>query len=314
MEKEFIDWLCSREKEFPNENPVKGESKNIVELGIGDDAAVLFANDRIVVATDAIAEGTHFACDESLARIGRKALAVNLSDLAAMGASPIAATIALQMPARFELAQVKELYLGIEQLAQQFCVAIVGGDTNRWDGGIVVSVTAIGVPFGKKAGKLWRISGAAAGDAVLVSGEFGGSILGKHLDFEPRVALAEYLVDHYAISAATDASDSLSADLASIAAQSKLGFEMELGSVPLSDASKELAKTSGKTALEHGLSDGEDFELIICAPESEALKMLDDKSMPTKLTRIGKMTAECDFIAIDAAGNRSPLTIQGYQH
>ena len=301
MENDFVAWLCGRQRKLPG----------TIETGIGDDAAVLSPNSRIVVATDSIASGTHFLETESLTRVGRKALAVNLSDMAAMGAKPFAATVAFQIPSGFELSQVQEIYCGIEQIANEFAVSIVGGDTNRWDGGLVVSVTVIGTPY---KNRLWKMDAAKVGDVILVSGDFGGSILGKHLDFQPRVKLAEYLTQHHNVSAATDVSDSLSTDLYGLAAASKLGFEIEIKHVPVSDAAHELAAGSGKTALEHALSDGEDFELIVCASELDASKMLGDPTLPTKLTRIGKMTAEQNFVTIDDAGQHRPLTIRGYEH
>ena len=308
MENEFISWLKSK-----NKNSVA----DFVELGIGDDAAVFSASDRVVVAMDAIAEGTHFLLDEhELPRIGRKSLAVNLSDMAAMAARPIAATVAMQLPRKFTLEQTQQLYSGIESLAREYDVEIVGGDTNRWSGGLVLVVTVFGVPMQKMVDAkakpyIWRMDTAKAGDAIFVSGEFGGSIHGRHLGFEPRLVLAEYLTNHFEISAATDASDSLASDLAALASASELGFEIELPAIPVSDAAKQ---TETHTPLEHALYDGEDFELIICASQTEAEKIARDQCLPAKLTRIGVMTEGIGRMARDKDQTLAELKIEGYEH
>ena len=312
MENEFISWLKSK-----NKNSIA----DYVELGIGDDGAIIAAPDRIVVATDAIAEGTHFLLDQhELQRIGRKALAVNLSDMAAMAARPIAATVAMQLPRSFTLEQTQQLYSGIDLFAREYNVAIVGGDTNRWSGGLVLTVTVFGVPMQKvlaPEGKpcIWRMDQACAGDVVFVSGEFGGSIHGGHLDFEPRLALAEYMTNHYAVSAATDASDSLASDLAALASASQLGFEIDLPAVPIAAAAEQTDNlTETKTPLEHAMYDGEDFELIICASPTEAEKIDRDECLPTKLTRIGEMTEGTELLARDENGRLAVLKIEGYEH
>ncbi|MCY2966896.1 MAG: thiamine-phosphate kinase, partial [Planctomycetota bacterium] len=156
-----------------------------VPVGIGDDAAVLdwSVNPRCLVTVDMLMEGVDFTRDSATPeQIGRKSLAVNLSDIAAMAGKPVACVVAVSLPrdGGFELGQ--RLHTGLAALANEFGVAIAGGDTNTWDGPLVLSITVLGEPTGR--GPVLR-SGAKPGDWVFVTGELGGSILGHHLDFTP---------------------------------------------------------------------------------------------------------------------------------
>jgi thiamine-monophosphate kinase len=250
---------------------------------------------------------------DSLERIGHKALAVNLSDLAAMGARPKAALVTFQLPDCFELQDAQRLFSGIRALANRFDIQIVGGDTNRWKGKLQIGITVIGTPYGSHT---WKMSGARDRDVVLVSGTFGGSILGKHLDFEPRLELARHLAENYFPHAVTDASDLLSLDLFSMARASGLGFEIDLGAIPVSKDAIESAQNNDDnlTALDHALYDGEDFELIICASDEQANLMMKDDLMPVALARIGRMTESNEILARHADGSLSPLVVKGYCH
>src|SRR5260370_39949215 len=129
-------------------------------------------------------EGSCFILAEAGARrVGRKAMAVNLSDLAAMAGKPVAAVVSVGLPREGGKVIAEELYLGLRDIADAFDTAIVGGDTNSWDGPLVISVTLLGEATGRGA---VRRSGARSGDWLLVTGPLGGSILGKHLTFSPR--------------------------------------------------------------------------------------------------------------------------------
>jgi thiamine-monophosphate kinase len=162
------------------------------------------------------------------AAIGRKSLAVNLSDLAAMGARPVACFVSVAVPRQGGGELARAVYEGIFELARQFDTALAGGDTNSWDGKLVINVTAVGHVA---AGKSWRRSGARAGDQILVTADFGGSILGKHFDFTPRVAEASWLADHARIEAAIDVSDGLTLDLSRICQESGCGAVLDLAAV-----------------------------------------------------------------------------------
>jgi len=259
MESHLIAWLRER---------LSGHRR--LRLGPGDDAAVLRLADRsdCVVTTDLLSDGVDFVLARTAPRrIGHKALAANLSDLAAMAARPVAAVVALALPRQGGLELAKELYEGMLPLADRFDLAIAGGDTNSWDGPFVISVTAIGETTDR--GPLLRF-GAKPGDRIIVTGEFGGSILGRHLDFEPRVAEALLLHERYSLHAGIDVSDGLSLDLSRICAESGCGAVIDVDRIPIAAAAEDSGfRVQGSeqmriepkgdwTALDHALSDGED--------------------------------------------------------
>jgi len=267
-----------------------------------------------VVTTDMLNEGVDFVsgdCDWRL--VGRKALAVNLSDLAAMAARPIAAFVSLSLPRQDALPIARRLYEGLIPLAEEFEVAIAGGDTNTWDGGLVISITAIGEVTGR--GPLLR-SGARADDAILVTGEFGGSILSRQFHFTPRVREALLLHTNHRIHAATDVSDGLSLDLSHITDESECGALIDLDAIPIADDAHRFAieAPTEKTVLEHALSDGEDFELILAVPPDEAQRLLADQPLETPLTRIGTFIEEPGLWTASEDSGWQPLRPRGYEH
>ena len=304
LEAEFIAWLRGRLAADPR-----------VPVGIGSDAAVLdLPSQKAVVTTDALMDGVDFVLSEvSPRRVGWKALAVNLSDLAAMGAKPVAAFISLVLPRENALALAQELYEGLLPLALRFQVAIAGGDTNCWNGPLALSVTAVGEP--PRCG-VWTRGRARPGDLILASGSFGGSILGKHLDFTPRVELARQLTERYEIHAATDVSDGLSLDLSHILSESGVGAVLDLDAIAIADAARELAqsRTDGITPLDHALGDGEDFELLLVASPAEAARIASDKSLDAPVRPIGTITAERGLRGCYPGHPPTPLAIRGYQH
>lgn len=307
MERDFLKWL--RERVPPDRR---------LAVGIGDDAAVLrqwlSQSQNLVVTADLLADGTHFQLDEAgPRRVGRKALAVNLSDLAAMAARPIAFVISLLLPRSDGGELAKELYEGLLPLAEQFDVAMAGGDTNAWDGALVIDVTAFGETTA--GGPLLR-SGARPGDAMIVTGDFGGSLLGKHLDFTPRVAEALQLHQQFTLHAGMDVSDGLLLDLSRICHQSGCGAVIDTTAVPVSLAAQELASRSGegKTALDRALSDGEDFELLLAVEPASADKMLAQQPLAVPLTKIGHFTAQRGLQERLADGSLRNLTPNGYEH
>ncbi len=310
MEAEFIAWLRSR---LPAPPPS-------LTVGPGDDAAVIDTSrmSGLVATTDMLMDGVDFRLAEAdPRRIGRKALAVNLSDLAAMGAEPVAALVSLSLPRSGGFALVRELYEGLLPLAEEFGTAIAGGDTNAWDGPLVISVTALGRMALR--GPLLR-SGAKPGDAVVVTGELGGSILGKHFDFTPRVREAVALSSRNDVHAAMDISDGLLLDLSRLCAESGCGAELDLAAVPIAAAAYQLAelRPNTGTALDHALGDGEDFELLLAmaAEDSHAARrdqpLLADHGV--RLTQIGQFVSEPGLWSVDSAGVRRKLEPRGYQH
>jgi thiamine-monophosphate kinase len=302
MEREFVAWL---RKQLPPHNSV--------ELGLGDDAAIVrWASDRSVLSSDLVADGVHFQLDEAgPIRVGRKALAVNLSDLAAMAVRPHCALVSLLLPRSQAEALAPALYEGILPLADQFQLAIVGGDTNCWDGPLVVAITVIGQPTERPP---LRRSGARPGDAIMVTGSFGGSILGHHYDFQPRVEESLRLNAQYDIHAAIDVSDGLSLDLDRMCQESQCGAILDVSSVPVSADAVQLAGQDGVTALRHALEDGEDFELILAVAQHEAQRLLADQPLSVPLTQVGQFVAERGLWREEADGTRRPLAVRGYEH
>jgi thiamine-monophosphate kinase len=304
MENDLLRWF--RENLPPHEQLV---------LGAGDDAAVIKLTDgkQLVATTDMLMDGVDFRIGEhDPAQIGHKALAVNLSDLAAMAARPVAALVSLCLPQIGGESLAKALYDGLLKTAAKYNVAIAGGDTNSWNGSLVISVTALGEAI---PGREWRRSRARPGDRILVTGSFGGSILGRHLSVEPRVNEALWLADHADIHAAIDVSDGLSLDLSRIAEVSGCGAAIDLANVPISPAAIQYGKQpgDGSTPLDHALSDGEDFELILAVQESEAARLVANQPLAVPLRDIGRFIDQPGLWS--AEGNRLlPLTPRGWEH
>ncbi|MBY0513424.1 MAG: thiamine-phosphate kinase [Gemmataceae bacterium] len=298
---DFINWLRTRTPSNPR-----------VIVGPGDDTAVLAPLERpVLVTTDMLMDGTDFILAEVGPRVaGRKAMAVNLSDIAAMAGEPIAAVVSVALPKSGGRALGEELTLGLRESADEFGVAVVGGDTNSWDGRLVISVTLLGEATSR--GPVLR-SGARPGDWVFVTGPLGGSIRGHHLTFTPRVREALRLHVVADLHAMIDVSDGLAADLNHILEESRCGAVIAADAVPLADAAVELGRTSGKSPLEHALGDGEDFELLFTVSAADGERLLRDQPVPgVTLTKIG----ECvdSGLWLEENGTRRPLAPAGWVH
>ena len=289
-----------------------------VVVGAGDDCAVLDVGmpDRLLLfKTDAVVEGVHFASDAPPEKIGHKALGRCLSDIAAMGGTPTAALITLGLSDDFKPEMVEAIYTGMNALARRHQVAIVGGETTSSPERIFISVALLGwVPRGKGVLR----SGAEAGDAIFVTGELGGSLAGKHLEFEPRLAEARWLAQHFSLHAMLDISDGLAGDLRHILAASRVGAELFSTSIPVSRQARLAAKagSSAKPALLAALTDGEDFELLFTVASRDAVPLLDAwrKQFPKlPLTCIGKIKAG-EGVTIRDKHSVRPLTAHGYEH
>jgi thiamine-monophosphate kinase len=290
-----------------------------LEVPPGDDAAVLRppAQRRTVVTVDMLMEGTDFVFgpDCSPRQVGHKALAVNLSDLAAMAARPEAAFAAVALPRTHGDSIGHGILDGILALAGEHGVVLAGGDTNAWDGPLVVSITAIGsVP----PGRAWRRDGARVGDLLVVSGACGGSLLGRHLAVSPRCHEALAIADRYEVHAAIDVSDGLSLDLARMMAASGTAAVVDLAAVPIhADATRMAALPGdGRSPLDHALADGEDFELILALPASEAQRLVAESVAftPTPFTIIGEVVGGAGLLGRSGDGGISPLTPRGFEH
>jgi thiamine-monophosphate kinase len=293
-------------------------TNDAVVLGAGDDCAVLDlgAGDRLVLfKTDAVVEGVHFTGETPPEKIGRKALARCLSDIAAMAGTPTAAVVTLGLPRRFDPAFVARIYDGLNTLAGQHGVALVGGETTTNPERLLMSVALLGTVA---RGKAVRRSGAQVGDAIFVTGELGGSLAGKHLDFEPRLAEARWLAAHFDLHAMLDVSDGLAGDLRHLLAAGNVGAELLKSAIPISRAAKLNARRgdAAKPALLAALTDGEDFELLFTVAARTAVPLLDawKRAFPAlKLSCIGRIVAAPGITLRDARGAQ-PLTVSGYTH
>lgn len=255
-----------------------------VIVGPGDDCAVVTVprqGEQLLLKTDTIVEGVHFTPDTPARLVGRKAMARVLSDFAAMAATPKHALVTLIAPPETPVKRVLGLYEGMSKLADEHEVRIVGGETSRGSQ-LSLTVSMTGTALKKK----WiSRSGAKPGDFIAVTGSLGGSIRGKHLKFQPRLAEARWLVKHARVTAMMDLSDGLAKDLSRLADQSEVGFEINPAKIQI---------TRGCT-LEQALNDGEDYELLVIFHPDTMLSAFCEwrTAFPkTSLTLIGEVLAD----------------------
>ncbi len=270
----------------------------------GDDCAVIRLDARWdgVLKSDAVVEGVHFEPDAPAARIGHKALARVLSDFAAMGAEPQHILVNLVASAHTPVQRIRQVYAGLNRLARRWGVAVAGGETVTGPG-LELHVFGYGrVPRGQAVLR----SGARAGDALYITGSLGGSILGRHLSFTPRLREGQWLRAHGGVTGMIDVSDGLATDLRHLAEASGVGVVVDEARLPVSAAARKLR--DGKTALQHAWTDGEDFELLFTVPaaRSRALETAWEKMFPLRLTRLGDVIRTPVLVGVPAT--------QGYEH
>ena len=286
--------------------------------GAGDDCAVLdlgLEHELVLFKTDAVVANIHFTFEAPPEKVGRKALARALSDIAAAAGKPISCLVTLGLTKDFSPEYVLEFYNGLNELARDYQMSVSGGETTRTEGPMFVSITVIGTA---PRNRVITRAGAKIGDAIFVSGELGGSVSGKHLDFEPRLKEAQYLAEHFTIHAMMDLSDGLAGDLRHILNASKVGAELFSDSIPVTRAAKLKAKyeSSAKPPVLAALTDGEDYELLFTVAPKSAVVVLDgwkERFPKTKLTCIGKITAQPGLRLRDKLGIRE-LPAHGYTH
>jgi thiamine-monophosphate kinase len=289
-----------------------------VLTGAGDDCAVLdlgLPDKLLLFKTDAIVEGIHFTPETPPEKIGRKALARCLSDIAAMAGTPSAALVTIALPENFDADFVAKIYDGMNSCAEKFDVAIAGGETTTNPGRILISIALLGTVA---RGKQILRAGAKVGDAIFVTGELGGSLAERHLGFEPRLAEARWLAEHFSIHSMIDLSDGLAGDLRHILKAGGIGAELLKPAVPVSRAAKLAAKksSSAKPAFVAALTDGEDFELLFTIGSKDAVKLLDawKKKFPKlKLSCIGKIVGGDGILIRDKSGSHK-FNANGYVH
>lgn len=267
-----------------------------VIAGVGDDCAVVKLPGPSwlqLLKADCLVEGVHFLRETPPERVGWKAMARAISDIAAMAGMPQHALVTLILPPELEAAHVDKLYAGLQSCAEKFGVQIVGGETSRGQQ-IVINISLTGKV---KYSRFIRRDGAMAGDAIYVTGRLGGSLRGHHLTFTPRLIQARWLAAHTSIHAMMDLSDGLAKDLPRMADASKVDYVIDEDALPVQeDCSRQQA-----------WSDGEDYELLFAVPvrAEERLQRNWHRLFPSlPLTRIGTFVLKGQGrpVSFDSAG------------
>ena len=276
-----------------------------VITGAGDDCAVVrfsAAEPLQLLKTDCVIEGVHYPADTPPERVGWKALCRPLSDIAAMGGRPLHALITLALPGSATLAYARGIYTGLGRAAERFGVRIVGGETARSPAGAFISVALTGAA--SPAHTAAR-SGGKPGHGIYVTGRLGGSFAsGKHLDFVPRLAEAQWLVARFPVSAMMDLSDGLGRDLPRLAAASGTGYQVDVGKLPLAPG----------CSIAQALGDGEDYELLFTVepPSGAGLERDWRERWPgLGLTRIGELAPPTLQAGLEAGGGFDHFASRG---
>jgi len=301
---QLIDWIRGRTRLDPATVPI----------GPGDDMALVdLGESGCLVTTDTLLEGTHFRLATATPRqVGYKALAVSLSDAAAMAAEPVCAVAWVGLPETRDMAFAEQLCLGLSDAAARFGCPIVGGDVTSWPHPLAIGTSLVARPAGVAP---VRRSGARPGDVLLVTGDLGGSVLGRHLAFVPRVKEARLLARAATLHAMIDLSDGLSTDLGHVARESGVAAEVEAAAIPVSADAERLARTDGRSPLDHALNDGEDFELLLAVSPEDGRRLVEDNPLgDLRLTAIGRIIEGSGVTIIGADGERRSLEPCGYEH
>ena len=280
-ENDILDWIVRNAKHYP-----------AVHIGVGDDMAAInlpggdFSHLALLKIDQAL-DQLHFDLRQHAPdAAGKKAVNRCLSDCAAMACTPAAILISVALPKSADTAMMRDLFNGCQMAAAAFNCPIVGGDTAVWNQRLAITVAALGVSSRPPI----RRSGAKAGDALCVTGKLGGSILGRHMDFTPRIALSERLAGAITIHAMMDISDGLAMDLPRMMTASATGAAIDASWIPIHEDARLLQQRDQKSALHHALCDGEDYELLFAADSDDARKLAHlDVDIP--ITIIGRVTA-----------------------
>jgi len=297
-----------------------------VLIGIGDDAACWKAEGLQLATTDTLIDGIHFDFkDITWRELGWKAMAANLSDIAAMGGRPLYALVSLGIPAETETDDIIELYKGMIELAKKYYVRIVGGDTVASP---VTAITLTVIGEVEKKGKVLRRSAAKHGDMVAVTGTFGASAAGlammrrdlsfdkktaaalREAHFKPKPRLKDGLIlARNGVRAAIDVSDGLLGDLEKMCLASGVGAKLFSNRIPIHPA---VLKSFGNEALTLALTGGEDYELIFTAPQ----KIVDraKRELPCPVTVIGRIVKGKGVKVLDEDGNEFSWGSSGWDH
>ena len=320
-ESALIERIAQRTGRLPTSDAIR------LLHGIGDDTAVLQAGDQTLLWTaDMLLEGVHFRLDWiDPASLGWKSLAVNLSDIAAMGGTPVGALLSLALPAERTGAWLDAFVDGLAECAQTHGVALLGGDTNRANQ-VVIDVSLLGIVAGQPVLR----SGARAGDWLLVSGALGGSRAGLHAlmagdasavdlapHFRPKPRMqVGMLTRELGATAMMDISDGLAADLPKLLRASGVGAVVYAAQVPVHPAAAHWTQAQGLDPIAFAVAGGEDYELLIAAPPPVAQQLQERVPAETgvPLTKIGEAIAQPEVWLQRADGGRESLAIAGWDH
>ena len=305
-----------------------GSPSRYVIAGIGDDSAVLHSsgNRLQLVTTDMLVEGVHFrASTASPFQIGWKSLAANISDIAAMGGEPTYAFVSIGLPKDTDVEFVDDIYSGMKEIAEQYSVDIVGGDTVS-SPEIIINISLLGEVEPENC--ILR-SGAEVGDAVFVTGDLGGSSAGleilerklpldkkeKHLMPIPRVHEGRLLAKSGCVTAMIDISDGLASEIHHICKQSGTGAEIFMKYIPLSDNVPIVAEYTGKDPYHFALYGGEDYELLFTCKPEKVPYIREIFTINTDLTMIGNIVENERSVCIrDLSDRLIMLNSGGYDH
>ena len=280
-------------------------------FGIGDDCAVLGGNPRRqLITTDPVIYGRHFDASVPPRAGGGKLLKRNLSDLAAMGARPTAAVVALALDPRVRTSWLEDFYRGLAAVARRYGVSVVGGDVAQGDGFFGAFLTLLGEAAGPRI--LLR-TGARSGDWIYVTGMLGGSQLGHHWRFMPRLAEGAWLARRRAVRAMMDVSDGLAKDLPALTPAGTWPA-ISAAAVPISAAARTVAARTGRSPLHQALCDGEDYELVFAVAGRAAGTAL-ERAWRRRFPRI-RLTLIGRFIVAGqpAEGSVDLAALHGYEH
>lgn len=306
-------------------------------IGIGDDTAVtrIDENHSMLITCDIQVENQHFRLNNiSPYQLGRRAIAVNLSDIAAMGGRPTFALVSLGFPKSFALADFEKLFKGMQDQLAQFSAFVIGGNLSNTEKDLIIDITLLGEV---NANQFLTRSGAKAGDRIFVTGELGASGAGfyvlekygknyptefehlvqKHLLPIPRIDIGERIAHSGFATAMIDISDGIASDLNHICTMSQVGAEIFQHKIPLPEGIQKVASFSGKSAIQLALHSGEDYELLFTMKSDTPASVINSISSKTgiAITEIGRiLDKESGYFLIDLQNKRIPIQPRGWDH
>jgi thiamine-monophosphate kinase len=299
-EDEITAWFARRSKLSAKDFPI----------GIGDDMAQIRVEDEsVLITTDMLLDGVHFDLRQvTMEQVGYKAMAVSLSDCAAMATIPIAAVVSVALPKGFGQKELKELHSGIVRAGDRFGCALVGGDITSWKAKIPFAIS-VAMLSRKGSNEPLKRSGAKVGDGICVTGSLGGSRAGRHLEFEPRVEEALKIAQMVKVHSMIDISDGLSSDLNRLCEASGVGAAVNAEQIPISQEAQKSAEP-----LISALNDGEDFELLFTLSQKSCGRLLSAWSGSVPITQIGEITGDRNVRIKMPDGRVHALRAGGYDH